>query len=51
MIIKLEARFFIHYFIRLGFLDGFTGFLVAKTQAYGVLTRYIKLWLLNSDMK
>jgi hypothetical protein len=48
---KLEARFFIHYFIRLGFLDGFTVFLVLKTQAYVVLTRYIKLWLLNSDMK
>ena len=51
MIVKPEARFFIHYFIRLGFLDGFTGILVAKTQAYGVLTRCIKLWLLNSEMK
>jgi glycosyltransferase involved in cell wall biosynthesis len=51
VMIKPGARFFIHYFIRLGFLDGFTGFLVAKTQAYGVLTRYIKLWLLNSEMK
>ena len=51
VIIKPAARFFIHYIIRLGFLDGFTGFLVAKTQAYGVLTRYIKLWLLNSEMK
>ncbi|MGJ8762192.1 glycosyltransferase family 2 protein [Polaribacter sp. R2A056_3_33] len=48
VMIKPSARFFIHYFIRLGFLDGFTGFLVAKTQAYGVLTRYIKLWLLNN---
>jgi len=51
VMIKPGARFFIHYFIRLGFIDGFTGFLVAKTQAYGVLTRYIKLWLLNSEMK
>ena len=51
VMVKPGARFFIHYFIRLGFLDGFTGFLVAKTQAYGVLTRYIKLWLLNSKMK
>ena len=47
VMIKPAARFCIHYVIRLGFLDGFTGFLVAKTQAYGVLTRYIKLWLLN----
>ena len=51
VMIKPAARFFIHYIVRLGFLDGFTGFLVAKTQAYGVLTRYIKLWLLNSEMK
>ena len=47
VMVKPAARFFIHYIIRLGFLDGFTGFLVAKTQAYGVLTRYIKLRLLN----
>tara|TARA_B100000809_G_scaffold41820_1_gene36430 strand:+ start:6917 stop:7672 length:756 start_codon:yes stop_codon:yes gene_type:complete len=51
VMIKPAARFFIHYIIRLGFLDGFTGFLVAKTQAYGVLTRYIKLWLLNKGIK
>jgi glycosyltransferase involved in cell wall biosynthesis len=51
VMIKPAARFFIHFIIRLGFLDGFTGFLVAKTQAYGVLTRYIKLWLLNSKLE
>ncbi len=49
-LIKPSARFFIHYFVRLGVLDGFTGFLVAKTQAYGVLARYIKLWLLNKGI-
>ena len=51
VMVKPGARFFIHYIVRLGFLDGFTGFLVAKTQAYGVLTRYIKLWLLNSKLE
>jgi hypothetical protein len=51
VMIKPAARFFIHYIIRLGFLDGFAGFLIAKTQAYGVLTRYIKLWLLNKGIK
>jgi glycosyltransferase involved in cell wall biosynthesis len=51
ILIKPPVRFIIHYVIRLGFLDGFTGFLVAKTQAYGVLTRYIKLWSLNREMK
>ncbi|MEO9572007.1 MAG: glycosyltransferase family 2 protein [Polaribacter sp.] len=50
VLIKPPVRFFIHYIVRLGFLDGFTGFLVAKTQAYGVLTRYIKLWSLNNKM-
>jgi glycosyltransferase involved in cell wall biosynthesis len=51
IVIKPPARFFIHYFIRLGFLDGFPGFIFAKTQAYGVLTKYIKLWLLNKGIK
>ncbi len=50
ILIKPPARFFIHYFVRLGFLDGFPGFIFAKTQAYGVLTRYIKLWLLNRKL-
>ncbi|WP_298767424.1 glycosyltransferase family 2 protein [uncultured Polaribacter sp.] len=48
VLVKPPARFLIHYLVRLGFLDGFAGFLVAKTQAYGVLTRYIKLWLINN---
>ena len=33
ILIKPPARFFIHYFVRLGFLDGFPGFIFAKTQA------------------
>ena len=51
VVIKPPIRFFIHYVIRLGFLDGFAGFIIAKTQAYGVLTRYVKLWLLSKKMK
>jgi glycosyltransferase involved in cell wall biosynthesis len=47
ILIKPPARFIIHYIIRLGFLDGFPGYVFAKTQAYGVYTRYIKLWLIN----
>jgi hypothetical protein len=49
--VKPPARFVIHYFIRLGFLDGFPGFTFAKAQAYGVYVRYIKLWLLNKGVK
>ena len=51
LFVKPPVRFVIHYIIRLGFLDGFAGFLIAKTQAYAVLTRYIKLWLLNNKKK
>ena len=51
LLIKPKARFFIHYVIRLGFLDGFQGFIFAKAQAYGVYVRYIKLWLLNKGVK
>lgn len=49
--VKPSARFVIHYFIRLGFLDGFPGFVIAATQSYGVLTRYIKLWLLRRELE
>ena len=51
ILIKPPARFVIHYFIRLGFLDGFPGYIFAKAQAYGVYVRYIKLWLLNRKVK
>lgn len=51
ILIKPCARFFIHYFIRLGFLDGFTGLIFAKIQAYSVFVKYVKLWLLNKGIK
>jgi len=50
-IIKPLARFVKHYFLKLGFLDGCAGFIFAKTQSYGVLSRYIKLFLLNKKAK
>jgi glycosyltransferase involved in cell wall biosynthesis len=48
--IKPPVRFFVHYVVRLGFLDGFAGIILAKTQAYGVFSRYVKLWLINKKM-
>lgn len=51
ILIKPPARFVIHYFIRRGFLDGFPGYIFAKTQAYGVYTKYLKLWLLKKGIK
>ena len=51
ILIKPPARFLIHYFIRLGFLDGIRGYFFAKAQAYGVYTKYVKLWLLNKGIQ
>ncbi len=49
--VKPPFRFFVHYIIRLGFLDGFPGFVLAAQHSFGVLTRYIKLWLLYKQDK
>ena len=51
IMVKPGIRFFIHYIIRLGFLDGFEGFMIAKNQAFAVLSRYLKLWLLKKNLK
>jgi tRNA threonylcarbamoyl adenosine modification protein (Sua5/YciO/YrdC/YwlC family) len=37
---KIIFRFFKHYFLRFGLLDGKQGFVFAKIQAYGVAKRY-----------
>jgi len=49
--LKPPFRFFVHYIIRRGFLDGFPGFVLATQHAYGVLTRYIKLRFLYKNKK
>ncbi len=41
--IKPTYRFFYHYLIRLGFLDGKNGFKISKFNAYEVKQRYIEL--------
>ena len=51
VVIKPMARFFIHFFIRLGILDLYQGYIFAKAQAYGVYVKYLKLWLLNKGLK
>ncbi|TVZ55378.1 glycosyltransferase involved in cell wall biosynthesis [Lutibacter sp. Hel_I_33_5] len=48
-LIKPLVRFFIHYVIRLGFLDGYAGLIYARTQAYAVFSRYVKLWHLKNN--
>ncbi|QMU64706.1 MAG: glycosyltransferase [Flavobacteriaceae bacterium] len=46
-IIKPLARFIKHYFIKLGFLDGFQGLVLSYALSYGVLVRYTHLWKLK----
>lgn len=49
--IKPLFRFITHYFVRFGFLDGFPGFCYSYLQAYAVVTRYLKVWLLRKGRK
>jgi glycosyltransferase involved in cell wall biosynthesis len=51
LLIKPLYRFIYHYILRRGFLDGFAGFFIASFYAYTLFTRYIKLWLINRDLK
>ncbi len=41
------ARFFKAYFLKLGFLDGYYGFLISKNSAYANFLKYKKLWRLQ----
>lgn len=43
--------FFRTYFLRLGFLDGRMGFVLAVSIAESTYYRYLKLWLLSRDAK
>ncbi|WP_461532683.1 glycosyltransferase family 2 protein [Sinomicrobium sp.] len=47
ILIKPSFRFFNEYIFKRGFMDGFPGFVSAYINSYGVMTRYIKLWLLQ----
>ncbi|PQJ77698.1 glycosyltransferase family 2 protein [Polaribacter porphyrae] len=51
IIIKPTYRIFSHFILKRGFLDGYTGLILSITQGYAVLTRYIKLWILNRGLK
>lgn len=42
--LRAAWRFFLGYVLRLGFLDGFPGFVLAATMAYYTLIRYAKLY-------
>jgi glycosyltransferase involved in cell wall biosynthesis len=42
--------FFRCYFLRLGFMDGAMGFVLAVSNAQGAYYRYLKLWLLQREL-
>jgi glycosyltransferase involved in cell wall biosynthesis len=42
------ARFLRTYFLRLGFLDGYPGFVLAVLGAFYVFTRYTKMWQMQN---
>lgn len=49
--IKPAYRFFYHYFLKFGFLDGKKGFAIASINAYGIKMRYKQLQKKYRDQK
>lgn len=43
-VLRLPWEFFMRYFLKLGFLDGWHGFVYALLASFYVLTKYLKLW-------
>ena len=50
-IIKPFLFFIKQYFIKLGFLDGKEGYILAYINSFAVLKSYLILWLLNNNME
>jgi len=44
LLVRPLLRFLRGYVLKLGFLDGFPGLVIAVTAAYGVFSKYAKLW-------
>lgn len=49
-LLKPPFRFFVHFIVRKGFLDGIRGFILATIHANGVKNRYIKYWLFKNNL-
>jgi len=43
-------RFFRHYFLMLGFLDGRAGLILSRLAAYSVFMKYAKLWAMDHGL-
>lgn len=50
-LVKPPFRFFKHFVLKRGFLDGFQGFMISFVYGYTVFIRYVKLWLLHKNLK
>ena len=49
--IRPAFRFFKCYFLKMGFLDGRRGFLIARIVSLSVAIKYAKLWELQNDLR
>ncbi len=50
LLIKPVTKFFECYFLKLGFLDGMPGFIIAVGAGYSVFLRWSKIWELELEM-
>jgi hypothetical protein len=50
-VLKPVYGFLKHYFIQLGFMDGFVGLVLAYLRGYMIFMRYLKIWLLRKEQK
>jgi glycosyltransferase involved in cell wall biosynthesis len=51
LILKPWSRFWHHYLIQLGFLDGKEGFILAYTSSFAVFKRYLYLWTMYRNIE
>jgi hypothetical protein len=51
LLFKPLYRFFSSYILKRGFLDGVPGLALASINAYGVFSRYVKMILIEKDIK
>ncbi len=51
IILKPIFRFFKHYILQKGFLDGAQGLFISVFYAFNVFLKYLNLWLINKGLK
>lgn len=49
ILVNPVARFIRNYILRLGFLDGFYGYVIARNSMHAVFLKYVKLYLLQKQ--